>query len=615
MTSNWKKFRLEDLKCADSLITYGVIKPGEPGKVIFIRGGDLLNGQVLYSQLRTISRKVSDQYQRTILRGGELLISLVGQPGQVAVAPTELAGANIARQVGMIRLRSDVNVEYISYFLQSPDGKKELGTHTGGSVQQVINLADLRTVSVPMASLPEQQRIVELLDEAFSGIATAKANAEKNLQNASALFESHLQSIFTLRGQRWNEKPLSEICTFSSGGTPSKSNGSYWTGDIPWISGRDMKSTRLSDSLLHISQSAIDESATRVAPAGTLLVLVRGMGLAHGPQIGELMVPCAFNQDIKALHPFPDLLPRFLLFALRDQIRISNTVLSSAAHGTLKIDSDQLSKIAISYPSLAEQQRIVTTIDDLAQETHRLAAIYERKIAALDELKKSLLHQAFTGRLTANWRPSNVIAFPVALPGIASLDLHAGLVAMTHLYHVEQGTEKYCGHVKMEKSSHVYEAHHGLELDRNPYKDAAGPNDWQRLLEMEEHARKKRYFDIVGTEEKGYTLKPLSGYDALIKRTRRALGNKLPQVEEFLRLTHRMNKETIEVLATLYAAWNNLLLDQEAITDERIVYEARENWHKDKLRIEREVFFKMLTTMRDNGLVPTGRAKRVVAKA
>ena len=253
---------------------------------------------------------------------------------------------------------------------------------------------------VPVPPLPEQQRIVGILDQAFEGIATAKANAEKNLHNARALFESHLQSVFTQRGKGWVKKRLDEVCTFSSGGTPSKSNSSYWSGEIPWVSGRDMKSTRLSDSLLHISRSAVDESSTRMAPAGALLILVRGMGLAHGAQIAELMVPCAFNQDIRGIHPKPDLIPRYLLFALRDRINSSNTVLSNAAHGTLKIDSDELQSVMIPVPPHEHQQRIVTTIDSLTEETQRLESIYQQKLAALEALKKSLLHQAFSGQLT-----------------------------------------------------------------------------------------------------------------------------------------------------------------------------------------------------------------------
>jgi len=274
-----------------------------------------------------------------------------------------------------------------------------LDDYITGAAQPKLNQKALNSIPIPFPPLPEQQRIIGILDEAFEGLATAKANAEKNLKNARALFESHLQSVFTQRGPGWMEKRLDEVCTFSSGGTPSKSNSSYWSGEIPWVSGRDMKSTRLSDSLLHISRSAVDESSTRMAPAGALLILVRGMGLAHGAQIAELMVPCAFNQDIRGIHPEPDLIPRYLLFALRDRINSSDTVLSNAAHGTLKIDSDELQSVMIPVPPHEHQQRIVTTIDSLTEETQRLESLYQQKFAALEALKKSLLHQAFTGNL------------------------------------------------------------------------------------------------------------------------------------------------------------------------------------------------------------------------
>ena len=160
-----------------------------------------------------------------------------------------------------------------------------------------------------------------------------------------------------------------------------------------------MKVARLSDSALHISQAAIDESSIRMAPVGSLLVLVRGMGLAHGIQLAELMVPCAFNQDIKAILPETNIVPRFLLFALKTIVARSKSILSSAAHGTLKIDMDDLKSVAISLPPYPEQQRIVQGIDALIAETQRLESIYQRKLAALDALKKSLLHQAFSGAL------------------------------------------------------------------------------------------------------------------------------------------------------------------------------------------------------------------------
>ncbi len=302
-----------------------------------------------------------------------------------------------------IRFNTGLTPEFAGYAFSSQIVREQLEAMVSGTTNVAgIYYKHLKSLKIPVPPLPEQQRIVAILDEAFTSIATARRCAQQNLQNARALFESHLNAVFSQRGEGWVEKPLGEVCIFNSGGTPSKKNINYWKGDIPWVSGRDMKSTRLSDAALHISRKAVEESSTRMAPAGALLTLVRGMGLAHGAQIAELMGPCAFNQDIRAILPNNDIVPRYLLFALRTRINSSENVLSSAAHGTLKIDMDGLKKVSVPIPALTQQQQIVYGIDRLSEETQRLASIYQRKLAALDELKKSLLDQAFRGELTAD---------------------------------------------------------------------------------------------------------------------------------------------------------------------------------------------------------------------
>ncbi len=308
------------------------------------------------------------------------------------------------------------------------------------------------------------------------------------------MFENYLQSVFTQVVKGCVEKQLDEVCTFSSGGTPPKNNASYWTGKIPWVSGRDMKSTRLSDSLLHISQFAADRSSTRMAPVGSLLILVRGMGLAHGAQIAELATPCAFNQDIKCIVPKADLVPRYLLFALRDKINSSETVLTNAAHGTLKIDSDRLQSIPVPVPPRQDQQRIVARIDSFAQQTQRLGFAYQQKLAALETLEKSLLHQVFAGEFPAS--RAIVVPFPIQIPKISTTDLHAGILAMACEFHEQNGKLRSFGHVKAEKIAHMVEASLGIELGRSPVKDAAGPNDFPHLKKVEHRARKTNCFDF-----------------------------------------------------------------------------------------------------------------------
>jgi len=316
-----------------------------------------------------------------------------------------------AGEVGILRCEASTNQavcgiypnektlpEYLYYFFLNY--KDHLIAQAVGNAQPNISQLKIKNTEIPLPPIPEQKRIVALLDTVFADLEQTRAKTEQNLKNARELFDSYLQQVFSQKGEGWEDKRLDEICTFSSGGTPSKKNEDYWDGDIPWVSGRDMKKTQLSDSFLHISQCAVDEGAARIAPIGTLLTLVRGMGLAHGAQVTELMVPSAFNQDIKGIHINPNIVSRFLVYVLRQKIDSSADIISSAAHGTLKINMDALKSVVVPVPPKEQQQNIVDRLNAFIEDVNCLELIYQKKLNSIDELKKSILQKAFSGELT-----------------------------------------------------------------------------------------------------------------------------------------------------------------------------------------------------------------------
>lgn len=157
-------------------ITYGVVQPGEAvvHGVPMVRGGDIKDGEIAQN-LRTISSEVSSQFKRTILEGGELLVSLVGYPGETAVVPAALKGTNIARQAGMIRTGSLALSKYLHFYLASPAGKAELLGGMIGSAQQVINLKSLRDVQVPMPPEAERDQITAVCEATSAKLSTLSA--------------------------------------------------------------------------------------------------------------------------------------------------------------------------------------------------------------------------------------------------------------------------------------------------------------------------------------------------------------------------------------------------------------------------------------------------------
>ena len=375
----------------------------EPG-ILFVTSENVGENQMLFRKTKYVEEAFNEKDSRSILKRGDVLTNLVGASiGRTAIFDRDDI-ANINQAVGILRCKPDVLFnEYLAYLLNSPVFKEIMHDNEVNNARANLSLTFFKKLQIPLPEVAEQKRIVSILDEAFSAIAKAKENAEKNLLGARELFESYLNRVFTQQGPDWQERPLESVCEFSSGGTPSKKSEKFWGGDIPWVSGRDMKSTRITDTTLHITKRALEESSSaKLAAVGDLLVLVRGMGLAHGAQIGELAVPATFNQDIRALKASDELVPQYLLFALRTRINLSDNVLSNAAHGTLKINSDELKAVRIPIPSLLEQEQIVSTIDGLSDSTRKLETIYTQKLANLDELKQSLLQKAFTGQLSGD---------------------------------------------------------------------------------------------------------------------------------------------------------------------------------------------------------------------
>ena len=261
-----------------------------------------------------------------------------------------------------------------------------------------LNQGCLREIPVPVPPLAEQQRIVGLLDEAFEGLATAKANAEKNLQNARALFESHLQSVFTQRGPGWLDSTIGAEIKFIDyrGKTPVKT-----TSGVRLITAKNVKMGFLQETPMEfIAAASYKGWMTRGIPQKGDVLFTTEAPLANVAQL-DTDEKVAFAQRIIIMQPNAARLDstflKYLLLSQPVQQRIRTKGTGATVQG---IKASLLKLIAISFPkSLTTQEEIVSKLDDLREETQRLARLSERKHAALEALKKSLLHQAFTGAL------------------------------------------------------------------------------------------------------------------------------------------------------------------------------------------------------------------------
>ena len=321
------------------------------------------------------------------LQLGDVLVNSTGTGtlGRIAqVRDVPLEPTTVDSHITILRPKAGkFFLDFFGYMMITiEEAIKESGEGCGGQTELARSvLADKFLVGYPI-SHTEQQRIVAILDKAFEGIATVKANAEKNLKNARALFDSYLNSVFSRRGDGWVKRTVDELSLNLDSKRIPITKSDRKSGEYPYYG----------------ASGIVDYVADYIFDGDTLLVSEDGANLL------ARSTPIAFsvsgkywvNNHAHILKFEKMATQRFVEYCL-GSIKLDEYITGAAQP---KLNQKALNSIPIFIPqSLEDQANIVDSIELLSNETQRLESIYQKKIEALDALKKSILHQAFTGAL------------------------------------------------------------------------------------------------------------------------------------------------------------------------------------------------------------------------
>ncbi len=361
---------------------------------IFLGITALQDGLINLGETRHVTSADYKQWTRRVKpQAGDVVFSYETKLGEAAIIPPGLECC-LGRRMGLIRFNEGMVIpRYFLYQYLSPLYQTFLDSRTiRGATVNRISIKEFPSFPIVVPALFEQQRVIGLLDEAFDGIATAKASAEKNLQNARALFASHLQSVFMQQGNGWQETELGAVCEFVGGSQPPKSVFSKIKGadNIRLIQIRDYKSDR---HAVYIPRG----QAKRFCTATDVMIG------RYGPPLFQILRGLDGAYNVALMKAVPDeskIIRDFLFYFLKHSAILEYVIYhSSRAAGQIGVTKETLEPYPIALPSPTEQKKIVGIIGELEMETQSLASIYERKLHALETLKKSLLHRAFSGQL------------------------------------------------------------------------------------------------------------------------------------------------------------------------------------------------------------------------
>jgi len=369
MSGQWGQYKLREI-C--TLVNGRAYKKPEllaEGKYPVLRVGNFFtNNHWYYSDMELESDKYCDN--------GDLLYAWSASFG-----PQIWTGRKVIFHYHIWKVQPDpalIDRNFLfAWFLWDTDLiKEDQGTGTT-MIHVAKGSMEDRDILVP--PLPEQQRIVGILDQAFERIATAKANTEKNLRNTRALFRRHLELVFDKLGPRSVEKSLGDIAEVQSGGTPSVSEKTYWGGYIPWYSSGELNDTFTIEPERKISNAGLNNSNAKLFPKGSLLV---GMYDTAALKMSILDRDGAFNQAIAGIKPNNQIEMEFILHAVN--AKKSKLLLERRGVRQKNLSLGKIKEIEIPLPSISKQRAVLAQLRGVMNETQRLTSLYQQKLAAPD---------------------------------------------------------------------------------------------------------------------------------------------------------------------------------------------------------------------------------------
>ncbi len=387
--NEWEIVTVAQLLSADKGISVGVMYPGDhdPLGIPLIRSGDLNGNRINPNPDFRISTEKHAEYKRTALEGGELLLSLVGNLGQCAVAPRSMVGWNVARAVAVIRLANKADAEFVRLCLMSQPLQYLMNAWATTTVQATLNLKEIKQLPIPWPSKGERNGWVSTI--------TALDNKIELNRRMNRTLESMVRAVFRelMKEESGKETTIGETVTIVGGSTPSTANTAFWeAGDINWTTPKDLAGLQ-SPFLLHtnsrITELGLQEISSGLLPIGTVLLSSRA-------PIGYLaitQIPTAINQGFIAIKCTNEAPNYFILNWLKDNME----EIIGRANGTtfLEISKSNFRPMKIIVPLPEKMKAFVETVEPLYQKI--VANLKESRTLA--SLRDTLLPKLMRGEV------------------------------------------------------------------------------------------------------------------------------------------------------------------------------------------------------------------------
>jgi type I restriction enzyme S subunit len=352
-------------------------------------------GIILRDKVKGIEIKTKRQQ---VCKSGEFLVAEIdAKMGGFGIVPPELEGAIVSSHYFLYEVDETVlDAKYLGFYIRTSDFLEQVQAQ-GSTNYAAIRPHDVLEYKIPLPLLEEQRRIVARIEALATKIEEARGLREGAIRMLDLALISALR---TMRSDVSAKYPLSNLGTvtqISSGGTPSRSDPTFWNGSIPWIKTGELLDSDIDDAEEYITIEALGKSGAKLFPKNTVLIAMYGQGQTRG-RTGRLLIEAATNQACAAILPNPDLIePRFVQYWLRSLYFEMREQYRDGAQPNW--NGKMIKNIKIGLPPISEQQSLIVSMDNLQNDLEQAKKLREDTLKEFDALLPSVLDKVFNCEL------------------------------------------------------------------------------------------------------------------------------------------------------------------------------------------------------------------------
>ena len=371
-----------------------VVEEPRAGYIPVLRAGKITDSGLVFHDLVYVRRELVSDKQ--LIRKHDVLVTTssrsLNMVGKAAAAEEDFNGS-FGAFCCVLRPNGNVDPRYFAHFFRTPQYRRAIASLATGANINSLRREHLDELRIPVPPLGEQRRVAAILDKADN----VRVQRRTSIEQLNRLAESIFLEMFghpATNTKGWETTTLGEVGRFVGGGTPSRSNPAFYTGDICWATSKDIRSKYLDDTEEHITQEAIEKSATKLVPPGSILVVVKSKILARSLPVAITRVPTCFGQDIKAIIVNEHWDAEYVAYSLR----IGQRMLLARARGvnTEGLTLEHLRSFRLLKPPLRLQREFAQRVRVINQLMDKM----QTSLRHLDELFASLQQRAFRGELS-----------------------------------------------------------------------------------------------------------------------------------------------------------------------------------------------------------------------